>query len=1426
VHRHFARRPVDRLPHPHIDHRRTAAPAATAASWRRGACTLLAFAGIGLSAAAAQTTDGQWTGSSGSEWTDPTNWTSNPVVPDGTATFPNAGSVSTTSVTNTGLVNIGTVAFNADAAAYTFAIQEFFLVNGSGIINNSTINTQTFDNTGSTAALIFQNASSASGGPGMVSMTNGFQTTFQNTSTAGSATITNNGALEFNDASSAGSSTITNTATTNFFGTSTAGSANITNTASGTLAFGNDASAGSAVIGNAGTLDFTGGGTAGNAQITNTGLTEFFNSASGGNATITNDAAGTLTFNDTSTAGDAGITNAGTLSFNNTGTAGNAAIGNSGTVGFFNSADAGSATIANAAAGTIAFNDSSSAFTATINNAGTLNFLTTSTASGATIGNTASLGFFNSAGAGSAAITNAAAGTVTFNDSSSATDATIDNAGTLNFLNTSTASAASISNSATIGFLNSADAGSATIGNAAAGTITFNNSSSASGAAITNAGSLVFTDTSIAATATITTTSGGTTQFLLSTSGDTARFITNAGGTVDFSALTGAGTTAGSIEGGGSYVLGAKALTVGSNNLSTEVSGVISGVGGSLVKTGTGTLTLSGINTYTGGTTINDGTLQIGNGGSSGSILGNVVTNATLAFNRSDTLVFGTDISGTGMLDQRGPGTTVLTGNATHTGGTTISAGTLQIGNGGTAGTLTGNVVDNGTLAFNRSDTLTFSGDISGTGMLDQRGAGTSVLTGNASYTGGTTISAGTLQIGNGGTSGTISGAITDNATLAFNRSDTVVFSGTVSGSGALNQIGTGTLILTGNNSYTGGTSIVAGTLQIGNGGTSGSILGNVLNDGLLAINRSDAMSLAGVISGTGGVAQIGSGTTTLTNTNSYTGATSVDAGTLLVTGSIASSSATVNAGGILGGTGILGTTVINGGTLSPGTSIGTITIAGNLTFVGPGTYLVEVSPASADRTNVSGTASLDGTLRAVGTGGRYVLGQQYTVLTSTGGVSGTFALDVTGDFGVVQPRLVQDLNTVYLVLDARALAPLLPPGTGSNQRSVADVIDSIIAAGQAPVDFGALFNVPSGGLPAALSQLTGEIGTGGPRAGLLAMSQFLGVMLDPFADNRTGLSPGAGAAPLGFAPERAALPEAVSAFAAVDKAPRPDDRRWTAWGAVFGGRTTASGDAATGSHFADAHTGNVAGGFHVRLSPDAVLGFALAGGSATFGLSDGLGSGNGNIYQAGFYGTARFGEVYVAAAAALSRVDLTTDRIVALPGVANRLTADFAAHGLGGRIEAGRHFALGVGDVVVTPYAALQGQSFRTPSYGERVASGSTAFALNYDAQTTTRARSELGAGIDGRVAGGAGYRLSLFGRAAWAHEFSRDASLAAAFQAVPALGFTVDGARPAADAALITAGSELGFANGVSLRARFDGLIASGASTYVGTGTFRIAW
>jgi autotransporter-associated beta strand protein len=389
-------------------------------------------------------------------------------------------------------------------------------------------------------------------------------------------------------------------------------------------------------------LSFTNSSTAGNAAITNTGAfspnTTFFNSSTAGNANITNTNTGFTAFNDTSTAGRAIITSA-----------------NGGFVSFLNASTAGNATI-------------------TANPGGFAFFNNNSTAGSATIVDNGSVSFFQASSAGSANITNNSG--LAFNDTSTAESATINTNGSAAFNNSSTAGNATIINNGGLRFFDASSAGSATITNNVA--IVFNTSSSAGSANITNNGSLQFANTSTAGNATIRTTSGALTQFITNASGGQARFITDAGGTFDIS-NTVVPVTVGSIEGAGSYLLGASQLITGLNNLSTTVSGVISGAGGSLVKTGTGTLILSGVNTYTGGTTISAGTLQLGNGGTSGSIVGDVTNNAALAFNRSDTVTFPGVISGTGSVSQIGTGTTILTGASTYSGPTNVNAGALIV---------------------------------------------------------------------------------------------------------------------------------------------------------------------------------------------------------------------------------------------------------------------------------------------------------------------------------------------------------------------------------------------------------------------------------------------------------------------------------------------------------------------------------------------------------------------------------------------------------------------------------------------------------------------------------------------------------------------------------------------------------------------------
>ena len=257
----------------------------------------------------------------------------------------------------------------------------------------------------------------------------------------------------------------------------------------------------------------------------------------------------------------------------------------------------------------------------------------------------------------------------------------------------------------------------------------------------------------------------------------------------------------------------------------------------------------------------------------------------TIAANAGITSIIGSVVAGTAGVVKAGAGTTVFTGANTYTGTTIISAGTLQVGNGGTTGALgSGAVVNNGTLAFSRSNTFTVANAVSGTGDVVKTGTGTTVLTGNNTYSGTTTISAGTLQVGNGATGSLGSGAVVNNSALIFNRSNTLTVTSAISGSGTVSKAGAGTTIFTGSNTYAGTTTVSAGILRLGDGGTTGSLgAGTVTNNAAISFNRSDVVSVGNAISGSGRIVQAGPGTTILTGANTYTGTTTVSGGILQV---------------------------------------------------------------------------------------------------------------------------------------------------------------------------------------------------------------------------------------------------------------------------------------------------------------------------------------------------------------------------------------------------------------------------------------------------------------------------------------------------------------------------------------------------------------
>jgi Autotransporter beta-domain len=476
------------------------------------------------------------------------------------------------------------------------------------------------------------------------------------------------------------------------------------------------------------------------------------------------------------------------------------------------------------------------------------------------------------------------------------------------------------------------------------------------------------------------------------------------------------------------------------------------------------------------------------------------------------------------------------------------------------------------------------------------------------------------------------------------------------------------------------------------------------------------------------------------------------------------------------------------------------------------GTATYNLTAAIGSRTTFSGTVT------GLGSPPTYV--QQSTNVVLSAGAN---TIQFSGAYvsGSGPATLIDDVSLT--LLSPTLLSAFLPAGAPVNVVNAAGAIDSFSNnGGTPPAGFLNLYALPPSQLQAALTQLDGEAATGAERGAFQLTTEFLGLMLDPFVDGRFGGLAGGGAGAIGFAPdEQASLPPDVAlAYASVLKAPpRSFDQRWTAWGTAYGGSNSANGDAAVGSTDIGARTFGFAAGMDYRVTPDTVVGFALAGGGTNWGLADGLGTGRSDAFQAGVYGITRRGPAYLGGAFAFANHWFATSRAA----LGDQLSADFSGQSYGGRLEGGYRYAV-LPTLGVTPYAALQAQDFHTPAYSETDVTGG-GFGLSYAAMDATDIRTELGARLDAPTLLG-GMPLVLRGRLAWAHDVVSNPALSAAFEALPGGSFTVNGAPIPHDSALASAGAELLIAPRWTLLAKFDGEFAAGSQTYAGTGTLRYHW
>lgn len=577
--------------------------------------------------------------------------------------------------------------------------------------------------------------------------------------------------------------------------------------------------------------------------------------------------------------------------------------------------------------------------------------------------------------------------------------------------------------------------------------------------------------------------------------------------------------------------------------------------------------------------------------------------------------------------------------------------------------------------------------------------------------------------------------------------------------------------------------------------------------------------------SGTGGSALIdnagtatflsdtSAGSATITNTgllrfqnDSSTGSATIASSgriEMATTDTVGAGAFTLQSGGSLAGFGAIGhTTVQSGATFAP--AGGTMTVNGNLTLNAGSTYAF----AAGGTTAVSGVASLGGanlTFKALS-----FSDQTYTVLTH-GLRTGTFTLAPDG----AAATIVYNANDVQLTVKGYRAGTALAGQGGRNAAGVAGVIDRVIdATGTQPTLIApSLIGQTGAPLARQLSAMSGEAGTGAVSTGLSGASTFLGLMLDPMGGSRGGTATAPGSSLI----EMADLSAARTPAARIEAA-------WSIWTRAYGQAGRTASDAGLGAAGAASSIYGVAAGADKLVAPNLVVGFALAGGGTSFGLGA-LGSGTGDFAQFGAYASMRLGPGYLSGALAYgwNRFDVT--RNVAAFGVTETYRSGPVGHTFGGRIEAGRRFALGV--YGVTPYAAAEAIAYIAPGYRETwVAPATGAFALAYAGLTTGTLRAELGARADARVASAETGDLIAFSRLAYAIQSNTQRAAEAQFQALAGSTFTAFGARASTHTALATLGVEARFRRGLNASLALDGELGDRHRSLRGSAGLRQSW
>ncbi len=612
---------------------------------------------------------------------------------------------------------------------------------------------------------------------------------------------------------------------------------------------------------------------------------------------------------------------------------------------------------------------------------------------------------------------------------------------------------------------------------------------------------------------------------------------------------------------------------------------------------------------------------------------------------------------------------------------------------------------------------------------LRKTGTGTLILLGANRYTGGTVIEAGTLS----GNTVSLTGEISNQGTVVFNQVTDGVFAGRISGSGGLTKSGAGTLNLEGTNDYTGGTIIEAGTLQ----GDADSLTGDIDNRSQLVFDQVEDKAFLGVISGSGSLVKQGAGALSLeADSSGYTGTTTVHEGKLLINGLLGGS--LMMQGGTLGGTGRIATLELGSGSmLAPGNSIGTMNV-GDLTLDAGSTYQVEINDGgntpgvNNDVTDATGTVAIDSgatvhlkPVNGTDDGSTYTNGTVYTILTTTGDLTGTFDPTVTDDFALLDGSLSYNENSVFLTIaKTRRLDDI---GRTPNQRAVGAAVEAL---GSSDPLYSALVVLrDEDDIAAGLNDLSGEI-----------HASVQSVMTEGAHDLRDMIERRINDAFQGASAKSAfsMAPRPTAASGAVGEPAGP-----TVWFTAAGnsGNWTANSGAAG--------LGRTSAGIAAGLESDIRRGWkiGLTGGfiQTNYDLEGQASTGSMRSVFVGAYGRGNLGVFMVRYGGTYSWNSVETERTVAFPGFTNTLSADYDAGT--GQLFAEIGYQMGASRMSLEPFAGLAFVQATADGFSETGGGG----ALNVDAWKQRDGYTTLGLQGKSKPFFSDGMKTQLTGRIAW---------------------------------------------------------------------------